>query len=59
VKKSQIEIGKTYFAKVSGVIVPVRITGIRPLVGWDGLNPRTNHYVQIRTAARLRQEVAE
>ncbi len=56
-KKSQIKIGGTYTAKVSGFVVPVRITSESPHGGWVGINILTHREVRIRTAARLRREI--
>lgn len=53
-KKSEVRIGETYTVKVSGQLVPVRITGECPHGGWTGINTQTNREVRIRTAARLR-----
>ena len=53
-KKSEVSIGGVYAAKVSGKVVPVRITGESPYGGWDGVNTKTNRSVRIRGAARLR-----
>ena len=56
-KKSQIKIGGTYTAKVSGFVVPVRILSESPHGGWVGMNILTKREVRIRTAARLRREI--
>ena len=56
-KKSQIKIGGTYTAKVSGFVVPVRILSESPHGGWVGINILTHREVRIRTAARLRREI--
>ena len=53
-KKKDVEIGKTYLAKVSGKVVPVRITGESRYGGWDAVNTKTKRSVRIKTAARLR-----
>jgi len=57
VKKSEVQIGKTYTAKVSGFVVPVRIVSESPHGGWVGINILTHREVRIRTAARLRREI--
>ena len=54
-KKSEIEVGTTYIAKVSGVLAKVRITGESPYGGWRGKNLATGREVRIRSAARLRR----
>jgi len=56
-KKNEIEIGKTYIAKVSGRLARVRIASESQYGGWDGRNIETGREVRIRTAARLRREV--
>ena len=58
-KKSEIEIGTTYIAKVSGVLAKVRITGESPCGGWRGKNLATGREVRIRSAARLRRPANE
>ena len=56
-KKSEVKIGKTYTAKVSGFVVPVRIESESPHGGWLGRNILTKREVRIRSAARLRREI--
>ena len=56
-KKNQIIIGGLYAAKVSGKVVPIRITGESPYGGWDAVNTQTKRTVRIRSAARLRRRV--
>ena len=56
-KKYEITIGGVYAAKVSGKVVPVRITGASPYGGWDAVNEQTKRTVRIRSAARLRRRV--
>ena len=56
-KKHEITIGGVYTAKVSGRVVPVRITRESPYGGWDGVNTQTQRAVRIRSAARLRRAV--
>jgi len=53
-RKAEVEIGGLYLVKVSGSLVPVRLTGESPYGGWVGVNTRTNREVRVRTAARLR-----
>jgi len=71
-KRSEVEVGKTYTAKVSDKLVPVRITcdlgtnrtwtrgyayGRREThAGWDAMNLSTHRQIHIRSAARLRGE---
>ena len=56
-KKSEVEIGKTYAAKVSNRLVPVRLTDVHYLGGWYALNLTTAKTIRVKTAARLRYEV--
>jgi hypothetical protein len=56
-KKSEIEIGATYAAKVSGKLTCVRIVNDSPYGGWNAVNTATKHEVRIKTAARLRRRV--
>ena len=58
-KKADVVVGKTYVMKVSGKLVPVRLTREAPYGGWFGTNTVTNREVRIRTAAKLRRELAE
>ena len=53
-KKSEIKIGRTYSAKVTGKIVPVRIDAENPRGGWNATNTHTNRPVRIKSAQRLR-----
>lgn len=58
-RKSEIEVGGRYTAKVSGKLVVVKIEGERryPASGWIGRNESTMRQVEIRTAQRLRARV--
>ena len=60
-KKEDVKVDGTYLAKVSGGVVPVRITSERwqgdRHVGWVGVNTQTNRSVRIKSAQRLRAEV--
>ena len=56
-KKNEINIGGVYAAKVSGKVVPVKITGESPYGGWQAVNMQTQRAVRIRSAARLRRPV--
>lgn len=58
-KKSEIEVGNTYIAKVSGVLAKVRITGESPYGGSRGKNLATGREIRIRSAARLRRAANE
>jgi hypothetical protein len=52
--KRDVQLGHIYDAKVSGRVVPVRITREHPNGGWEAINPATNRTIRVRTAARLR-----
>lgn len=55
-KRSEVEIGGIYWAKVSGNRVKVRIDVERPGAsphGWDATNLSSGRKVYIKTAARL------
>jgi len=53
-KKADVTLGKTYTAKVTDRIVPVRLDRENPHGGWDGTNLKTNKKVRIKSARRLR-----
>jgi len=57
-KKRDVQVGRTYLAKVSGRLAPVRITRESPYGGWDAVNTKTGRSVRIRSAQRLRRPVA-
>jgi hypothetical protein len=57
VKKKEIVLNHVYEAKVSDLLVPVRILCSHPAGGWIGRNERTGREVRIRSAARLRREI--
>ena len=56
-KRAEVKIDTTYLVKVSGKLVPVRITGASPHGGWLGRNEKTGREVRVRGAGRLRQEL--
>ena len=56
-KSKDVKIGVTYLAKVSKVVVPVKVHSINPRGGWWGTNMITGRTVQIRGPQRLREEV--
>jgi len=58
-KKQDVQIGSTYIAKVSGMLVTVRITGTSPYGGWYAVNLATGRQIRIRSAARLRRPANE
>ena len=53
-KKSEVVVGHTYTVKVSGQLMPVKITGESMHGGWNGLNLVTGRAVRIKSASRLR-----
>jgi hypothetical protein len=56
-RKSEVQIGGVYAAKVSGEIVRVRIDRASPYGGWDATNLRTRRRIRIKSAQRLRRQV--
>lgn len=56
-KKSEVEIGGVYVAKVSDRLVRIRITRESPHGGWEAWNLITNRAVRIKSAQRLRSRV--
>ncbi|GJQ27323.1 MAG: hypothetical protein HBSAPP02_23550 [Phycisphaerae bacterium] len=57
-KKQQVQLGGTYVAKVSGKLARVRIDAESRFGGWDATNVDTGRSVRIKSAQRLRREVA-
>ncbi len=53
-KKSEVKIGATYTAKVSGKVVRVRIDAENRQGGWNATNLTTKKKVRIKSARRLR-----
>lgn len=58
-KKSEVVIGASYVAKVSGKLTVVRIRAESQYGGWDAINTETNRDVRIRGAARLRRRIEQ
>jgi len=56
-KKNEVKVGGVYVAKVSGMLVRVRINGPSPYGGWDATNTATGRRIRIKSAQRLRWEV--
>src|SRR3954447_26777181 len=56
-KRSEVTLGRTYLAKVTDRIVPVRIDGEHQRRGWLATNQVTGKLVHIQSAQRLRGEV--
>lgn len=57
-KKDQVHVGRAYVAKVSGQLARVRIDAESRFGGWDATNLATHRKVRIKSAQRLRREVA-
>ena len=57
-KKSDVKIGGVYSAKITDEIVPVRIERTNPKGGWDATNLKSKRTVRIKSAMKLRGEVA-
>jgi len=55
-KQHEIEIGKTYTAKVNDKMTIVRIDEISPYGGWTATNLATGKKIRIRSPQRLRAE---
>lgn len=58
-KKSEIEVGQHYAAKVSGRITVVRIAGVSAFGGWNAVNVATGREVRIKSAVRLRSKAKD
>jgi hypothetical protein len=64
-KSKEIEVGKAYLVKVSGSVVPVRVTGLFGYTvgrgsreqfrdGWTGINTLTGRTVKVRSPQKFR-----
>ena len=58
-KKSEIEIGARYTAKVSGKIVVVRIHNESEYGGWNARSELTGKWIRVKSAMRLRARLGE
>lgn len=56
-KAKDVVLGCLYYVKVSGDVVPVRVTGLHPLGGFVGVNQEIGRTIRIKTAGRLRGKV--
>lgn len=56
-KVSEVQIGKTYTARITDRVVPVRLEAEHPSGGWRATNLATNKQVRIKSATKLREEV--
>lgn len=54
-KKADVQIGGTYFVKVAGNLVPVKITREHDNGGWEGTSVKTGKTIRIKSAQRLRK----
>ena len=54
-RKADVVLGETYKVKVSGKLVPVRLTAESQYGGWIGTNTATGRTIRIRGAGRLRR----
>lgn len=52
--KKDVVVGNTYKVKVSGVVVPVKITQEAAQGGWWGKSEKTGRQIRIKTAGKLR-----
>lgn len=57
-KKKDVKIGGVYVVKVSNKLAKVKILEKSLYGGWEGLNLDTGREVRIKSAQRLRWEVA-
>jgi len=58
-KKADVQIGATYLVKVSGNLVPVKITHEHHNGGWEGRSLKTRKTIRIKSAQRLRKLLAD
>lgn len=68
-KAKDIQVGRSYLVKVSGSVVPVRVTGLFGYTigrgsreqfrdGWTGINVTTGRAVKVRSPQKFRGEVS-
>ena len=55
--KREVEVGKTYIAKVSGKLVTIKLISVSQYGGWNAINESSKREIRIKSAARLRKEV--
>jgi hypothetical protein len=58
-KQSDVKIGATYQVKVAGNLVPVKIVRNHDGGGWDGTSVKTGKTIRIKSAQRLRRQLAD
>lgn len=56
-RKTDVKVGESYMAKVSGKLAVVRLVDESPYGGWVAVNTQTGRKVRIKTAARLRWRI--
>ena len=56
-RKSEVEIGALYIAKISNRLVTIRIHNESMYGGWNAKNTVTGRWVRIKSAAKLRERV--
>ena len=56
-KKSEVQLGVTYVAKVSGKITTVRIVSESQYGGWNAVNLATTRGIRIYSAQRLHRRI--
>ena len=54
-KKANVQIGETYLVKVTGNLVPVKITSEHDNGGWEGTSTKTGKTIRIKSPQRLRK----
>ena len=57
-KKSEIQLGGKYVAKISGKLTVVQVQSPCSFGGWNAVNLSTQREVRIRSAAKLRKAVS-
>ena len=58
-KQSDVKIGATYQVKVASNLVPVKIVRPHDSGGWEGTSVKTGKTIRIKTAQRLRRQLAD
>ena len=56
-KKSEVQLGATYLARISNRLVGVKVDSTSKHGGWDGTNLFTGKKVRIKSPAKLREAV--
>lgn len=58
-KHKDVQVGNTYYARVSGELTKVRIDRPSPYGGWEATNLKTGRKIHVRTARRLHWEAGQ